>query len=65
MDFSINTFGMGFLKLYDTNLLELISGYLLPVGTGPVSVCVVLCRHISVGAGADRNREEIARNAVI
>ena len=33
---------MWFLKLYDTNLAELISGYLAPVGTEPAPVCAVL-----------------------
>ena len=45
--YEIKMFGMGFLTLLDTNLVELIAGYLVPVY-----------------AGADRNRGEIARNAV-
>ena len=45
---------------------ELIAGYLLPVGICPVSVCADRGRSVPVtGAGADRNRGEIARNAVI
>ena len=55
---------MWFLTLYDTDLIELISGCLVPVATGPVPFCTGRFRDILVGAGADRNRGEIARNAV-
>lgn len=31
-------------KLYDNNLVDLISGYLMPVGTGPVPFFFGRCR---------------------
>ena len=57
---------MWFLRLYDTNLVELISSYLVLVGTGPVPFCAGRDRSESVpnGAGADRIRVNIVRNAV-
>ena len=34
---------MQFLTLYDTNLVELIAGYLVPVAIGPVPFCPDWC----------------------
>ena len=65
MDFSINilyyeikTFVIVnvILTLYYTNLVKLLWAYLVPVGTGPVPVCAVLCRSVQVQTGADRIR---------